>query len=304
MYADGFGSVAAEGILDDVLGLAATWRPDVIVHDDMEMGTWMAAEVLGIPHVSIQAAAWRPAQRRLLTGPQNAIRIRHGLAESPDLAGRDGALWFTTRPPSMRDPSTPLPVGVRDLRPSSDDQFVADDGVGGATPSRAAADRPVIAVTLGTVNAGRVDLLRPIVDGLGALDVDAVVGLGADPATLGPVPANVRVEAYAPMSELLRTAAAIVHHGGAGTTLTALAAGRPMVVVPIAADQFENSEAAVRTGAAIELDGRSLTADRVAAAVRRWLGEPSVRASAAAVAAEIEAMPDATAAWREIAALT
>jgi UDP:flavonoid glycosyltransferase YjiC (YdhE family) len=303
MYADGFGSMAAEQILDDILTLAGSWRPDVIVHDDMEMGSWIAAERLEIPHVSVQTTAWRPAQRPWLTGVQNAIRTRHGLATTPELAGRDGAVWFATRPPSMRDPAAPLPDGARDLRPASDDRFAADGIDGPSAWVDGPTGRPRVAVTLGTVNAHRIDLLRPIVEGAASLDVDVVVGLGADPATLGPVPPNVRVEAYVPMSALLTTAAAVVHHGGAGTTMTALAAGRPMIVVPIAADQFENSQAAVRTGAAIELDGRSLTADRVAGAARRLLDEPSFTASAAAVAAEIEAMPDATAAWAAIAAL-
>jgi UDP:flavonoid glycosyltransferase YjiC (YdhE family) len=301
MYREGFASVAAEETLDDVLELAGAWRPDLIVHDDMEMGSWMAAEMLGIPHVSVQAAAWRPHQRPWLVEPQNAIRIRHGLEPDPELAGRDGALWFTTRPPSMRDAAAAPPPRLRELRPEPDDRTASPS----ATPAwlRDPGSRPRIAVTLGTVNAHRVDLFRPIVAGVAELDVEVVVGLGADPATLGPVPPNVRVEAFVAMSELLPSSAAVVHHAGAGTTLSALAAARPMVLVPITADQFENAEGALRTGAALELDATALTATAARIAVARLLGDPTYAERAAATALEIAAMPDAEAAWAEIEGL-
>jgi MGT family glycosyltransferase len=161
----------------------------------------------------------------------------------------------------------------------------------------------LVAVTLGTVNGHRLDLLRPIVDGLATLDVEIVVGLGADPSTLGPVPANVRVERYVPMSLLLPRSAVVVHHAGSGTTLAALAAGVPSAMVPIFADQPENAAAAARAGAAVVLDATRLTADAVAAAARRLLDEPTFTDQARAVAAEIAAMPSPAAVVVEIEGL-
>ncbi len=58
------------------------------------------------------------------------------------------------------------------------------------------------------------------------------------PAT---VSGDVLVADWAPHSELFHRAAAIVHQGGAGTLHTALAAGRPMLVVPFAYDQPDNA---------------------------------------------------------------
>lgn len=53
---------------------------------------------------------------------------------------------------------------------------------------------------------------------------------------------------YAPHSELFPHAAAIVHHGGIGTTAQALRAGRPQLVIPFSADQPDNAERVVRLG--------------------------------------------------------
>jgi UDP:flavonoid glycosyltransferase YjiC (YdhE family) len=299
MYREGFASVAARAMARGVLRLADRWPPDLIVHDDMEMGSWIAAERLGIRHVSVQASAWRPWHRELLPEPLNEVRRELGLPPDPELRGRDGARWFTTRPVSMRDPAAPLPEPLRELRPEPDDRVPGHvrERPGWLDEPR---ERPRVAVTLGTVNAGRIDILRPIIEGVAARPLDLVVALGADPASLGRVPPNVRVEPYVPMSDLAPWADVVVHHAGAGTTLASLAAGRPMVVIPLTADQFDNTADALRTGAAIELTAGALTPESAALAVHRVLDESAYPAAARAVAAEIAAMPRAKEAWLEI----
>jgi MGT family glycosyltransferase len=232
---------------------------------------------------------------------QNAIRLEHGLTPDADLTGFDGARWFTNRPIALRDPGQPMPEPLGEIRPGDGDRLAADRTAGS---HREAGDRrPLLAVTLGTVNAHRIDLLRPIVDGLAALDVDAVVGLGGDPATLGPVAANIHVERYVPMSDLLPRSAVAIHHAGSGTTLAAAAAGVPSVMVPITADQPDNAAAVVRAGAGrvIELDG--LTSDVVADVVRGMLDDAQMAARARTLAEGVAAMPDAAAAWSEIESL-
>ena len=47
---------------------------------------------------------------------------------------------------------------------------------------------------------------------------------------------------YAPFSLLFPRAAAIVHHGGIGTTGQAMRSGRPSLVMPCAWDQPDNAE--------------------------------------------------------------
>ena len=71
----------AEGITS----LAERWRPDILVHEDMELGSWIVAERLGIPQVTIQATAWRPNRRRLISEPLNDLRERHGLPRDEEL---------------------------------------------------------------------------------------------------------------------------------------------------------------------------------------------------------------------------
>jgi UDP:flavonoid glycosyltransferase YjiC (YdhE family) len=293
IVSEGFAGIFATAFGHGVLALAADWRPDVIVHEDMEMGSWIAAERLAIPHVVIQATAWRPPVRRIASPSQNELRIRHGLPEDRALDGQDGALWFTTRPPSLRDPAVPLPPTVRELRTAADDRVGQDAAPGiGRRDWLLPSERPRIAVTFGTVQGGRTDLLAAILAGLADLDVEVVVA-GADAAAFDRVPANARLERYVPMSELLPRSALVVHHAGSGTMLAAAAAGTPQVMVPIAADQPENAAACAAAGVAIVIRADRLTPALIRAAAERVLKEPSFEERAATVAAEIAAMPDA-----------
>jgi len=64
------------------------------------------------------------------------------------------------------------------------------------------------------------------------------------------LPDGVVASGYAPFSELFPRAAAVVHHGGIGTTGLAMRSGCPMLVMPCAWDQADNAERAVRLGVA------------------------------------------------------
>ena len=113
-----------------------------------------------------------------------------------------------------------------------------------------------------------------------------------DLGAIAPGPANVRVESWIPQAALLPHCAAVVTHGGYGTVAAALAHGRPLVLLPISADQPANAHrcAAAGVGIAIGPDDRSPKSIR--RAVRTVLDQPGYRAAAARAAAEASAQPD------------
>jgi UDP:flavonoid glycosyltransferase YjiC (YdhE family) len=86
-------------------------------------------------------------------------------------------------------------------------------------------------------------------------------------------------------------AAAMVSHGGSGTTRMALAAGVPAVVVPGFADQPRNAERVAELGAGIALPEWREGVAGIGDAVRRVLSDPSYRLAAERVAAEVAALP-------------
>ena len=100
-----------------------------------------------------------------------------------------------------------------------------------------------------------------------------------------------RVERLVAQGRLLERLAAVVHHGGSGTMLGALAHGLPQLLLPQGADQFLNAEALLPTGAALRLLPEQIEPEAVARATASLLSEPSFRVAAQAIAAEIAAMP-------------
>jgi UDP:flavonoid glycosyltransferase YjiC (YdhE family) len=133
------------------------------------------------------------------------------------------------------------------------------------------------------------------------------VGRKFDASTLRPLPNHVHVEAWVDQHRVLGHADLVVTHCGSGTALGALAAGVPIVAVPLFADQFENSRRIATAGAALIVEGRryqdrraqALMSDQdalsVAAAIETVLGDPAYRLSASVIGAEMAAMPTADA---------
>jgi UDP:flavonoid glycosyltransferase YjiC (YdhE family) len=146
---------------------------------------------------------------------------------------------------------------------------------------------------MGTILAGRHDAMRAILDGLERLDLDivAMVGHDLDPALLGPRRATTRVVRYLPVTGLLESASLLVFHAGSGTTLAALAAGVPMVMLPVAADQPENAERCVAAGAAVALPPDARGADEVRAAAAAVIADRAYATAAGRLRDEIARMP-------------
>ena len=98
------------------------------------------------------------------------------------------------------------------------------------------------------------------------------------------LPPTARHCAFAPFRELLPLCAAVVHHGGVGTTAAALEAGCPQLVLPLAWDQPDNAARVGRLGVGLSLGPRRRTAGHLARALAR-LTAPAVRARCREVAA-------------------
>ncbi|HLL88375.1 MAG TPA: nucleotide disphospho-sugar-binding domain-containing protein, partial [Tepidisphaeraceae bacterium] len=82
---------------------------------------------------------------------------------------------------------------------------------------------------------------------------------------------------FAPFSQLLPRCAALVHHGGIGTTSQGLAAGVPQLVMPMSHDQPDNALRVMRLGVGDALAPRWFTGRRVAARLGALLGSADVR---------------------------
>lgn len=271
-----------------LLALADGWLPDVVVRDEMDFGAAVAAEVLGLPHAAVTViAAGGFAGPEVVGEAVDALRTEHGLPADRGRAPHD--LAVVPVPPSFRDPRDPVRGWAVHVRPAG----------WSAQPRR----EPLVLVTLGTVFAQESgDLFSRLLAGVRDLPVEVLVTVGPalDPAELGPQPAHVRVVQHVPVAEVLPRCAAVVSHGGSGTVVASLAAGVPCVVLPMGADQPWNADRCVDLGVGRALDAVTASPLDVRDAVGAVLDDPSYRAAAEAVRAEVASLPGPEAAAEEL----
>ncbi len=245
-------------------------RPDLVVHEVMDVGAAVAAAACGIRAVAFGLGLWNPV-----------------LARFYEVAGVDPALpggYLDPMPAPVQNPG-PLPASRTAIRPVA---WAPQMPLPLVDPARS-----TVYVTLGTVAYGAVEVLRRAVLETAAHDVDVLVAVGpaGDPALLGTLPANVRLEKFVPQAAVLRHVDLVVHHGGAGTVLGTLAAGLPQLILPQGADQPYNAAAVERAGAGRALRNEDQTPGAIGKAVGELLTGGPERRRAQDIATEISMMP-------------
>jgi UDP:flavonoid glycosyltransferase YjiC (YdhE family) len=289
---DVFAGPIARGRAGDVVTLCGSWRPDLVVCDEVDFGAMVAAERYGVPHASvIVLAAGSLLCPALVAAPLDELRGDHGLAPDPGMEMLSRYLVLVPVPASFRDPAAPLPPNARFVRPA----VLSAQPRPPAVPA-AGSDDPIVYLTLGTIfNLESGDLFTRALAGLRALPLDVVVTVGPhiDPAELGPQPGTVHIEQFVPHADLLPRCGAVVCHGGSGSVIAALAHGVPLVLLPMGADQPDNADRCEALGVGIALDAMSATPVDVREAVRTVLTDPAYRRNAEALQEEIAALPGA-----------
>jgi UDP:flavonoid glycosyltransferase YjiC (YdhE family) len=282
-----FAGLDAEAALPGVLEACDAWRPDAVLSESCEFAGGLAAERAGIPGVRVGIS--RPSVEAQFLGQLGPAlgphRERLGLPADPDAERVLGAPYFTLSPPSLDEPGAAVAPGTRRFRE-------ADGAAAVPLPDWwSGSGAPLVYLTLGTVAPAMgffPGVYRAAIDALAPLGVRVLVTTGrdADPAALGSLPANVHVERWVAQAAVTPHAAAMVCHGGFGTVRAGLAAGLPLAVMPLFADQPYNAARVQALGAGLAVDGP----DALAGAVRSLLEDPAYAARAAAVAEETRAL--------------
>jgi UDP:flavonoid glycosyltransferase YjiC (YdhE family) len=275
-----------------ILEHCAATRPDVIVCDEVDFGSMIAAEKLGLPHATVLVtAAGSFVRPEVVAASLDAIRSEHGLLPDPEVAMPGRHLVVSPFPPTFRDPAFPLPPNVHSICAASPHEDQLHSTPPWLPPS---SELPLVYLTLGTVfNTESGDLFGRALEALRKLPIELAVTVGRDldPARFGSQPPHVHIERYVPQSLLLPHCDVVVNHGGSGSVVGALAHGVPMVVLPMGADQALNAARCQELGVGIALDAVRAAPDSIGDAVARVLEAPEYRVAAEGIREEIAALP-------------
>ncbi|WP_433872580.1 nucleotide disphospho-sugar-binding domain-containing protein [Saccharopolyspora sp. CA-218241] len=287
----------ASTFADPMIDVARQWRPDLVVHSQLQGGGALAGAALGVPAVEhgfglLRSNGFYEALPDLLPGTMDRL----GLDSAPV-------------PRAVVDIAPPSMVRTQDRAWPT--RFVPYNGPGALPGWLHEEGPPRIALTIGSMGLiGGPDrdadpfverFLDRIASAAGKVTAELLL-IGIDPRHPGVarLPGNVRVlTGWIPLRELLGHCSAIVHQGGAGTMLNALEAGLPQFTVPAVAPNYIHSVAMQERGVGwwSELD------ELDAAVFERLVEDTGLATAAAEVRAEIAAMPapaDAVPAMRRL----
>ena len=295
---------------------------DALIVDQAEVAGGTVADHLGIPFVSVAAAlpinmddsvpfflfpwlhALGPAARlrnrlgnqlvKLLTSGAfrsiNQQRRAWGLPEFPDTNVLYSSLaQITQLPEALELSGRKVPPQFHHTGPWTDDKARAPVDF---PWSRLDPGRPLVYVSMGTLQNGVVRPYQIIAEAAEGLGLQLVISLGGgmDPSALGDIPGDPIVVKFAPQLELIRRASLTISHGGLNTVLESLASGVPMVVLPVTNDQPGVGARVEWSGVGRSIPIGRLTVDRLRSALHEVLDDPTYRERAEALRSSIEAL--------------
>lgn len=282
----------ADVMARDLIPFIEFWQPDLLVADLITLAGPLAAEVTGTP---LALHSWGPQFAAAMFADQSE-QAEFWRADLRPLYARFGAELQGDKsictvhpcPPSLQKVTTQKHLITR---------VVPYNGANIDPPwLHEPTDRPRVCVSWSLSKTSTVgwdqDRLSNLIKLLAANDMEVVVTISAASGVqLGSLPDGVRVVEELPLSILLPSCAAAVHHGGAGTTLTAASYGVPQVMQPQGLDHVINAELIASAGAGVCFREGQAGVEEVAAAVSAVNSESSYRKAARALQEENAAQP-------------
>ena len=112
---------------------------------------------------------------------------------------------------------------------------------------------PLVYLSLGSLASGDLELMRALIGSLAGRPYRVVVSMGPQHDQLE-LADNMVGEEFLPQASVLRQVDAVITHGGNNTVTECLHFGKPMVVLPVFWDQYDNAQRIDETGFGIRLD--------------------------------------------------
>jgi MGT family glycosyltransferase len=141
-------------------------------------------------------------------------------------------------------------------------------------------DRPegsaLVYLSLGSLGSADTDLMRRLVDVLGRTPHRYIVSKGPQHADFE-LASNMWGEEFLPQTRIIPLVDLVITHGGNNTTTEAMHFGKPMVLLPLFWDQYDNAQRVHETGFGVRLDTYHFTDEELPAAIDRLLTDSALR---------------------------
>jgi MGT family glycosyltransferase len=144
----------------------------------------------------------------------------------------------------------------------------------------------LIYFSLGSLGSADVELMRRVLGVLARTPHRYIVSKGPLHEEIELAP-NMWGAEFVPQTKILPLVDLVITHGGNNTTTEALHFGKPMIVLPLFWDQYDNAQRVHETGYGVRLSTYGFADDELTGAIDRLLGDAELRARLAAAGEEI-----------------
>ena len=120
-------------------------------------------------------------------------------------------------------------------------------------PQLAGREGPLVYLSLGSLGSADVELMQKLVDSLADAPYRVIVSKGPQHELLR-LPDTMAGEEFLPQTSILPQVDAVITHGGNNTVTECFHFGKPMVVLPLFWDQYDNAQRVQETGFGLRLD--------------------------------------------------
>ena len=150
-------------------------------------------------------------------------------------------------------------------------------------------DRPLVYLSLGSLASGDLELMRGIVDSLAGRPYRVIVSKGPQHERLA-LADNMAGEEFLPQTSVLPHVDVVITHGGNNTITESLYFGKPMVVLPVFWDQYDNAQRIHETGFGVRLNTYGHGPSELPSAIDALLSD-DLRERLSAVSSRLAAAP-------------
>jgi MGT family glycosyltransferase len=152
---------------------------------------------------------------------------------------------------------------------------------------------PLIYLSLGSLGSADVDLMRRLVDVLAQSPHRFIVSKGPQAAEYELAP-NMTGAEYLPQPAILPLVDLAITHGGNNTTTECFHFGKPMVVLPLFWDQYDNAQCVHETGYGIRLRTYDFADNELHDAIERMLAHAAAHARLKTISTRLKLFPGTT----------
>jgi MGT family glycosyltransferase len=153
-----------------------------------------------------------------------------------------------------------------------------------------AGDGPLVYLSLGSLASGDVELMRGLIGSLADSRYRVVVSKGPQHEELE-LAGNMVGEEFLPQTSILPHVDAVITHGGNNTVTESLYFGKPIVLLPVFWDQYDNAQRMEETGFGIRLDTYGHAPKELATAVERLLADAEMGERLGTLSRRLQAAP-------------